>query len=67
MAARRRDARKDEVMRSLGLTVFRLTWADVAARPAGTAERLRTATNGGSIPRREDEATFVAGHSSRAK
>jgi hypothetical protein len=39
-AARRRDARKDEAMRSLGLTVGRLTWADVTARPAATARRV---------------------------
>jgi very-short-patch-repair endonuclease len=40
-AARRRDARKDEAMRGLGLTVVRLTWADVVGRPAATAERIR--------------------------
>ena len=38
-AARRRDARKDEAMRGLGLTVVRLTWADVMALPAATAQR----------------------------
>jgi very-short-patch-repair endonuclease len=40
-AARRRDARKDEAMRGLGLTVVRLTWADVVGRPAATAQRIR--------------------------
>ena len=39
-AARRRDARKDEAMRGLGLTVVRLTWADVTALPAATAQRV---------------------------
>jgi very-short-patch-repair endonuclease len=39
-AARRRDARKDEAMRGLGLTVVRLTWADVTARPAATSRRV---------------------------
>jgi very-short-patch-repair endonuclease len=39
-AARRRDAAKDECLRSLGLTVVRLTWADVTERPADTAARL---------------------------
>jgi very-short-patch-repair endonuclease len=40
-AARRRDARKDEAMRGLGLTVLRLTWSDVVERPAPTAQRIR--------------------------
>jgi hypothetical protein len=40
-AARRRDARKDEELRDLGLTVVRLTWSDVVERPAPTAERIR--------------------------
>jgi very-short-patch-repair endonuclease len=40
-AARRRDARKDEELRSLGLTVVRLTWSDVVERPGGTTERIR--------------------------
>jgi very-short-patch-repair endonuclease len=40
-AARRRDARKDEAMRGLGLTVVRLTWSDVVERPAATADRIR--------------------------
>ena len=39
-AARRRDALKDEVMRGLGLTVIRLTWADVTGRPAETARLI---------------------------
>jgi Transcriptional regulator, AbiEi antitoxin/Protein of unknown function (DUF559) len=39
-AARRRDALKDEVLRGLGLTVIRLTWADVIERPAETARRV---------------------------
>jgi very-short-patch-repair endonuclease len=39
-AARRRDARKDEAMKGLGLTVVRLTWFDVVERPAATAERI---------------------------
>jgi very-short-patch-repair endonuclease len=38
-AARRRDARKDQAMRGLGLTVVRLTWSDVVERPAPTAVR----------------------------
>ncbi len=40
-ATRRRDARKDEAMRGLGLTVVRLTWADVVERPAATAQHIR--------------------------
>jgi len=40
-AARRRDARKDEALRALGLTVVRLTWSDVVERPAATAQRIR--------------------------
>lgn len=44
-AARRRDALKDEVLRGLGLTVVRLTWADVTERPAATAARVRDATS----------------------
>jgi hypothetical protein len=40
-AARRRDALKDEAMRGLGLTVVRLTWAEVVERPAETARRIR--------------------------
>jgi very-short-patch-repair endonuclease len=39
-AARNRDALKDEAMRGFGLTVIRLTWADVTARPAETARRI---------------------------
>ena len=39
-AARRRDALKDEFLRSVGLDVVRLTWADVAEWPAQTTERL---------------------------
>jgi hypothetical protein len=42
-AARSRDARKDEAMRALGLTVVRLTWADVTERPAETARGIRDA------------------------
>jgi very-short-patch-repair endonuclease len=40
-AARRRDARKDEALRSIGLTVVRLTWSDVVERPIATAQRIR--------------------------
>lgn len=40
-AARRRDARKDEAMRGLGMTVIRLTWSDVVGGPAATAARIR--------------------------
>jgi very-short-patch-repair endonuclease len=39
-AARRRDATKDEFLRSIGLTVIRLTWADVTERPAETAAKM---------------------------
>ena len=39
-AARRRDALKDEVLRGLGLTVIRLTWAHVTDRPAETARTV---------------------------
>ena len=39
-ASRRRDALKDEVLRGLGLTVIRLTWAQVTERPAETARRV---------------------------
>jgi hypothetical protein len=44
-AARRRDATKDQFLRSIGLDVVRLTWADVTERTAVTAARLRDATN----------------------
>jgi hypothetical protein len=44
-AARRRDRLKDEFLRSIGLAVIRLTWADVAERPAQTAARVRVATS----------------------
>ena len=44
-AARRRDALKDEFLRAAGLTVIRLTWADVIERPAQTAARVRDATS----------------------
>ena len=44
-AARRRDALKDEYLRAAGLTVIRLTWADVAERTGQTATRVRDATN----------------------
>jgi very-short-patch-repair endonuclease len=44
-AARRRDAIKDDFLRSIGLEVVRLTWADVTERPAATAARVRGATN----------------------
>jgi hypothetical protein len=43
--ARRRDATKDEFLRALGLTVLRLTWADVTERTAQTAARVRDATS----------------------
>jgi hypothetical protein len=59
-AARRRDARKDEELRSLGLTVVRLTWSDVVERPAPTAQRIRDATNVISTPEEVVEMTFVA-------
>jgi Protein of unknown function (DUF559)/Transcriptional regulator, AbiEi antitoxin len=49
-AARRRDAVKDEFLRGAGITVVRLTWADVTERPAATAARVREATNVASIP-----------------
>ncbi|MGZ8649599.1 MAG: endonuclease domain-containing protein [Solirubrobacteraceae bacterium] len=39
-AARCRDALKDEVLRGLGLTVIRLTWAEVTERPAYTARKI---------------------------
>jgi hypothetical protein len=44
-AARRRDALKDEFLRRVGLTVIRLTWADVTERPSETAARIRDATS----------------------
>lgn len=44
-AARRRDAEKDAAMRALGLTVLRLTWAEVTERPAETVERIRDAAS----------------------
>jgi very-short-patch-repair endonuclease len=45
-AARRRDVLKDEFLRAAGLTVIRLTWADVTERPAATAAAvLGGATN----------------------
>jgi len=44
-AARRRDAVKDDFLRDLGLTVIRLTWADVTERPSQTAARVRDATS----------------------
>jgi very-short-patch-repair endonuclease len=59
-AARRRDARKHEELRSLGLTVVRLTWSDVVERPAPTAQRIRDATNVISTPEGVVEMTFVA-------
>jgi len=42
-AKRRRDARKDEYLRGLGLTVLRLRWADVVERPVETAAKVRGA------------------------
>ncbi len=39
-AKRERDARKDEFLRSIGLTVVRLIWADVTERAALTAGSL---------------------------
>jgi len=42
-AKRRRDARKDEELRAMGLRVIRLRWTDVAARPDQTADRIRHA------------------------
>jgi very-short-patch-repair endonuclease len=60
-AARRRDARKDEELRSLGLTVVRLTWSDVVERPAPTAKCIRDATNVISTPEEVVEMTFVGG------
>ena len=44
-AARRRDAIKDEFLRGIGLTVLRLSWADVTERPAQTAARIAGATS----------------------
>jgi Protein of unknown function (DUF559) len=44
-AARRRDAIKDEFLRGEGLTVIRLTWADVTERPSETAARVHGATS----------------------
>ena len=44
-AARRRDAIKDEFLRSVGLDVVRLSWADVTERTAETAARVRGATS----------------------
>jgi very-short-patch-repair endonuclease len=42
VAARRRDAAKDEFLRGEGFTVVRLTWADVTERPDPTAARILT-------------------------
>lgn len=39
--AQQRDARKDDAMRSKGLAVLRLRWAEVTDRPAETARRIR--------------------------
>jgi hypothetical protein len=44
-AARRRDAEKDAAMRALGVTVLRLTWAEVTERPAETVRRIRDAAS----------------------
>jgi len=41
-AKRARDAEKDAFMRSRGLTVLRLTWADVTNAPERTGDRVRT-------------------------
>jgi very-short-patch-repair endonuclease len=49
-AARRRDAAKDEFFRGEGFTVVRLTWSDVAERPAETAANVLGATNVASTP-----------------
>jgi very-short-patch-repair endonuclease len=39
-AAKQRDALKGEFLRSKGLSVLRLTWAEVTERPAETARRI---------------------------
>jgi len=46
-AKRRRDAKKDEAMRALGLDVVRLTWRDVTRAPDATAARVAEALRGG--------------------
>jgi hypothetical protein len=49
-AAKRRDATKDEHFRGDGFTVVRLTWADVAERPARTAAALLAARMSSDAP-----------------
>jgi hypothetical protein len=44
-AARRRDTIKDEFLRGVGLSVIRLTWADVTERSSATAAKVLAATN----------------------
>jgi very-short-patch-repair endonuclease len=38
--AKQRDALKDELLRSMGLNVLRVMWAEVVGRPAATAHRI---------------------------
>lgn len=49
-AARKRDAEKDAWLEAAGYDVIRLTWADVAARPAQTAARIAQALAGAPTP-----------------
>jgi len=60
-AARRRDAKKDAALRGVGLTVLRLTWAEVTARPAETVGRIRDATSVVSMGCQPTETTFATG------
>ncbi len=54
VAARRRDAAKDEWLRARGITVIRLTWQQVTERPDEAAARIRIAlTNRGRDGGRE--------------
>jgi very-short-patch-repair endonuclease len=53
-AAKRRDARKDEVMRALGLAVVRLTYAEVTDGPAETARRIHESRLDGASRHRGD-------------
>jgi very-short-patch-repair endonuclease len=59
-AARPRDRLKDEFLRSIGLDVIRVTWADVTEMTAQTAARLRVATSVASCSQWEQETTLVA-------
>jgi very-short-patch-repair endonuclease len=53
-ASRDRDALKDETMRSLGLAVLRLSWAEVTERPAETARRIHECRLDGAYRHRDD-------------